>query len=147
MVNKYENVNLVATNLKLSDYVARFRTTRWGVFNADKPIDYPSPFVNPIELIADNYSADDIEAAYVFDMKKDVRYTFGTVLRSINEIGVNNNHSIVLLVYKNGDIGYVNTFNRDDIVESGKLHFRTIKANELDKDFFNELLLEDRITA
>lgn len=137
----------IKTSLKVGEYAAQFKTTKWGVFNSDRPIDYPVPFANPIDLVAKNKVANDIHMAYVFDLRKDVRYTYGTLKRSVDEISVNNNHSVILVVYKNGDIGFANSFSRNALSESGNVYLKEVKADELDEELLNELLLEDRITA
>jgi hypothetical protein len=136
-----------AVQSKIMNATATFKTKKWGVFNADKPVAYPKELRSPVNLVAENHTMDDIDKAYVFDMKKDVRYTFGSVNHTLKSFGLNNNTTIIMVVYKNGDIGYSET-TRSELEESnGKLELTPLSADEISEEKIKAILHEGRFSA
>lgn len=136
-----------AVQSKLMTATASFSITKWGVFNADKPVAYPLRLRTPIQLVAEHHTMEDIDKAYVFDMKKDVRYTFGSLKNSLESFGLNDNTTIVMVVYKNGDIGYTET-NRKELEENnGKLELTPLSSEEVSEEKIKSILHEGRFSA
>jgi hypothetical protein len=136
-----------AVQSKLMTATASFSITKWGLFNADKPVAYPQRLRRPIQLVAEHHTMEDIDKAYVFDMKKDVRYTFGSPKKSLEAFGLNDNTTIVMVVYKNGDIGYTET-NRKELEENnGKLELTPLSSEEVSEEKIKSILHEGRFSA
>lgn len=136
-----------AVSAKIMNATASFRTNQWGVFNADKPIAYPKRLEVPVNLVAENHLAEDIDMAFVFDMKKDVRYTFGSITHSMKNFGINDNTTVIMVLYKNGDMGYAET-TRSELEENhGKLELTPISAEELNEEKIKTILHEGRFSA
>ena len=142
-----ERRNRFKTNNLIIDNSANFSITRWGVYNCDRPLKYPEPFPNTINFVAQNKSMMDIKAAYVFDLDKDVRYSFVNSNRDLSAFGINKSESMVLILYKNGDIAYAKVDDRNQILLDNKITLTPVNAKDVKPSLIKELLNEDRITA
>jgi hypothetical protein len=132
---------------KLMTATATFKTTKWGVFNADKPVAYPDQFKTPVQFVAEDYSSEDIDCAYVFDMKKDVRYSFGSNHRSIESLGINDNQTIIMVLYKNGDMGYTETSRSALEKTNGRIQLTPLPAEKISEEQIKSILHEGRFSA
>ena len=135
------------TSSTLMQGAISFTTTQWGVFNSDRPISYPKPMEQPMDFLAQNRSVDDIKAAYVFDMKRDVRYSFGSYTHKLSDFALNNNESVIVIVYTDGDMAYGSVGGRNELEQKRFLNLTAIKAADVSLDLIKEVLNEDRITA
>jgi hypothetical protein len=136
-----------AVSAKLMNATASFKMNKWGVFNADKPLAYPMRLNIPVNLVAENHLEEDIDMAFVFDMKKDVRYTYGSVSHSMKNFGINDNTTVIMVLYKNGDIGYAETTRSELEYNHGRLELTPILAKDLNEDKIKKILHEGRFSA
>jgi hypothetical protein len=127
---------------------ANFETNNWGVFNVDRPIAYPTPF-DPSTIYALKHAlpGEKIKEVYVFDLEKDVRYTFGTGRRNLEEVGVFNNESVLLVLLESGDVAYKQLSGLADIKSHSSLQLTPIKAHAFDIHLLQTLLHEGRVVA
>lgn len=133
---------------KLLEASADFKTTSWGLFNCDKPISYPEPMGTPstYTLAGQTIMPNEI---YVFDLKKDVRYSYGNRAgtRFVESIGMNNNETIFIVMGKNKEIGYFKADNKKDFQSQQVKTLTVIKQDQINVDFFKRLLEEERVRA
>lgn len=136
------------TKAALNLNYASFRARRFGVFNSDKPIEYPKPYKKHIEFIAANKNPNSIKFTYVFNVNKDVRYSYGASNQNqMNQFGLGRGENIVVVIYEDGDLAYGTTSKRGLSSNNDKLMLEIIEQGELDEDKIKEILHEDRISA
>lgn len=125
---------------------AEFKTSSWGLFNSDKPISYPNPIGTPstYTLAGENIIPSEI---YVFDLKKDVRYSYGLGSRFVESIGMNNNETIFIVMGKNNQIGYFKASSKKDFQSQKVKTLTVINRDQINVDFFKRLLDEERVRA
>jgi hypothetical protein len=125
---------------------AEFNTSSWGLFNSDKPISYPDPIGVPstYSLAGKDMIPSEI---YVFDLKKDVRYSYGQGTRFVESIGMNNNETIFIVIGKNNQIGYFKANSKKDFQSQKEKKLIVINRDQINVEFFKRLLDEDRIRA
>ncbi|MDX1652913.1 MAG: hypothetical protein R3277_10505 [Brumimicrobium sp.] len=125
---------------------AEFSTTRWGVFNADRPVKYPFPIGQPMrmELAGKQFFPDQI---FVFDLKKDVRYEFGNPLHDIKDFGINNNETVIIVRDSGNRLGYLRIDNRSELKDMETKEFTPIRAQDITIEYFKNLLHENRVRA
>lgn len=137
----------LAVQGKIMTATASFKTAKWGVFNADKPVAYPESFRTPVQLVTNDQTMEDIDRAYVFDMKKDVRFTFGSDLHSLESLGLNDNNTIIMVVYKNGNIGYSETSKSALEKSNGQILLTPLSAEDITEEKIKSILHEGRFSA
>ena len=138
MMYRERLANLKQMNLA----TATFTTTRWGVFNSDRPVKYPEMPEVPY-TIASTGSQDELYEIYVFDLDKDVRYTFGTKAHPIETLSLKNNRTVIIANDKFGNMSYIKLNGRKDI-ENGVIELSPIAKSDNNLDFFKTLLDENR---
>jgi hypothetical protein len=117
-----------------------FTTTSWGVFNSDKPIPYPP--VCPAPFILESKSGQVIRpsTAYVFDNKKDLRYTFGvSSAHSLKELGWNRDDHSLLVIDDQGKMYLCPEIQKG--VQGSRIKFDLIDSKNLDADKLKDLLV------
>tara|TARA_B100000508_G_C11465884_1_gene282583 strand:+ start:66427 stop:68103 length:1677 start_codon:yes stop_codon:yes gene_type:complete len=126
---------------------AEFTANRWGVFNSDKPVKYPGAPVSPYTYAA-NDQIIDANMVFVFDLKKDVRYTFGHADHPIREVAMNNNETVIIVQDRQGNMGYARVDGSKDEAVNGQINLTPIDTKEADIDFFKTILDEkERVRA
>lgn len=127
---------------------ANFETNNWGVFNVDRPIAYPTPFnSSTIYALKHAVPGEKIKEVYVFDLKKDVRYTYGTGRRKIEDVGVFNNESVLFVLLESGDVAYKQINGIADIEHDSYINLTAVKAHVFDIQMLKSILHEDRVVA
>lgn len=126
---------------------AEFTANRWGVFNCDKPVNYPGAPVSPYTYAA-NDQIIDANMVFVFDLKKDVRYTFGHADHPISEVAMHNNETVIIVQDRQGNLAYARVHGNKDATLNGRINLTPIKTKEADIDFFKTILDEkERVRA
>lgn len=114
--------------------VAGFEAFRWGVFNCDKPKQFPNPA--PMALRYLNGSKDfNPKTAYVFSFKKEARFTynyFSQGIDNLNQIGFHSGENVLFVLNDLNQIAYVK-FNEKDL--NGKLEHNFILTLIEPEDF------------
>jgi len=125
---------------------AEFNTSSWGLFNSDKPISYPEPIGTPstYTLAGKDVSPSEI---YVFDLKKDVRYSYNNGGRFTENVGMNNNETIFIVMGKNNQIGYFRANSKKDFQSQKEKKLTIINRDQINVEFFKRLLDEERVRA
>jgi hypothetical protein len=125
---------------------AEFSTKSWGIFNSDKPISYPEPIGTPstYRLAGKDIVPNEI---FVFDLKKDVRYSYGRGTRFVESIGMNNNETIFIVMGDNNQIGYFRANSKKDFLNEKVKSLTVINRNQINVEFFKRLLEEERVQA
>lgn len=129
----------------VKDYKTTFSTTVFGVFNCDRPITYPKANEEELVFTFDNNELIKTIQVYVFDKVKNVRYSYGQGFNHpISEVGYHpKNESVLLIIEKNGDIGYLPNFNE---VKSNYGQLKVTRLNEKDLNLQNIQKLIDEST-
>jgi hypothetical protein len=125
-----ERAAIVNARMSVANGTADFKSTRFGVFNSDKPIPYPSPYPFPI-LIADE-SGNEINTSSLFliDQRKNARYTFSPGMsHGINELGWNNGPSVLIAIDLSGNLYYRENINE---IKNGTKIVKLSKVNKED---------------
>lgn len=146
------NLNNIQNSAKLearSNIIAasaEFNTTSWGLFNSDKPVAYPNPIGTPstYTLVGQDIIPSEI---YVFDLKKDVRYSYGIGNQFVESIGMNNNETIFIVMGKNNEIGYFKASSKKEFQSQKIKTLTVINRDQINVDFFKRLLDEERVRA
>jgi hypothetical protein len=84
---------------------------------------------------------------YVFDLKKDVRYSYGIGNRLVKSLGMNNNETIFIIMGKNNEMGYYKASSKKEFQSQKDKSLTVIKSDQINIDFFKRLLGEERIRA
>ena len=115
----------------VKDYKTTFSTTVFGVFNCDRPITYPKANEEELVFTFDNNELIKTIQVFVFDKVKNVRYSYGQGFNHpISEVGFHpKNESVLLIIEKNGDVGYLTNFNE---VKSNYGQLKVTRLNEKD---------------
>lgn len=131
---------------KLLQASAEFNTSSWGLFNSDKPISYPEPIGSPstYTLAGKDITPSEI---YVFDLKKDVRYSYGMGNQFVESLGMNNNETIFIVMGENNEIGYFSASNKKEFQSQKVKTLTVINRDQINVDFFKRLLDEERVRA
>lgn len=113
----------------LPKFKADFSVTEFGVYNCDKVNSYPTSFKEEVHFSFFNNQPVEIISAFVFNEKKDIRYSYGSnSVRPISSIGVHEKDPNTLVtIDKEGKMGYVLNFN------SSKVNNNEIKLTLLNK--------------
>ena len=113
----------------LPKFKADFSVSEFGVYNCDKVNSYPTSFKEEVHFSFFNNQPVEIISAFVFNEKKDIRYSYGrNSVRPISSIGVHEKDPNTLVtIDKEGKMGYVLNFN------SSKVNNNEIKLTLLNK--------------
>ncbi len=137
-----EFVEKVAMLNEFYNASATFRTNRWGVFNCDKPVKYPSAPLSPYTFASNNNPVKAREI-HVFDLDKDVQYRYGTHNHPLASAAINNGETVIIVQDRNGNMGYARVHSRKEI-QNRVIKLIPINAKEADMEFFKSLLDEDK---
>ena len=127
------NINTVLDSeiaiTSLPKFKADFSVSEFGVYNCDKVNSYPTSFKEEVHFSFFNNQPVEIISAFVFNEKKDIRYSYGrNSIRPISSIGVHEKDPNTLVtIDKEGKMGYVLNFN------SSKVNNNEIKLTLLNK--------------
>lgn len=101
-----------------------FQTSRWGVFNCDKPILYPEPFKIAAALVWMGNQVAKFRQVFVFNLDKNTRYSYGEGFRSLEELGFHKSDDLVLIgIDFEGNIGYCEIKKEDQVKGVEKISF------------------------
>jgi hypothetical protein len=140
----YAQKSLVKTAVNMA--TAEFRTTSFGVFNSDRPVGYPDPMNEPI-IFAVSGKRIDTKEIYLFDLKRDVRFTYGTPNRSVQEFGLTNNEQVVMVLLEDNSLAYARTKRNDVKAGNGIIQLMPIKMQDISVDLIKSIIHEERVSA
>lgn len=125
----------------ISMAAAEFRTTRFGVYNCDKPIPYPQK--RPEFVAFTDGLNHDIKpkTVYVFDRQKDTRYTYSEVgTHRLENIGWYNNPTTIILMDNEGRMFYSNDIQNVKDVQN--IVLTQLEKNEISADNLKKIIRE-----
>lgn len=127
----------------VSEFTATFTTNTFGVFNCDRPITYPEAFASEVAFSYDGSGATEVQSAFVFDEKKDTRFTFGASgFHTLHDLGCfEKNKNTLVVVDKNGHLGYALDFNSKSI-NNGVIKLTRVDKMDVNVDFIQKLINE-----
>lgn len=133
----------------LDEFVgAVFSFISFGAFNIDRPIRYPSPLNLAIQFEIENEGINKPNTIFVFDLKKDVRYTFGNFSHEIDKFGFNkNNKSVVLCTFDDGTVALGNTTEIREKNGNYELILSPVEVNDLSLEIVQSFLQEKRVSV
>lgn len=129
-------------NRTIANSTAEFQVTRWGLYNCDKPIAYPNE--HPFELAYTDEMKNSLEivSVYVFDLKKDTRYSYGYGSnKPLTSVGWFNNPSTVVAVDREGRIFMNNEVSKND-KNNNVLVLRTLDKKDLTIEYLKKVIRE-----
>lgn len=123
-LNDKQNVNNNIRAVQDFSESVSFQTTRWGVFNCDKPIAYPEPFKNGVAFLWIGSQVAKFKQLFVFNKDKNTRYSYGEGFRSLEELGFHKSDDLVLIgIDFEGNIGYCEIKKEDQVKGVEKISF------------------------
>jgi hypothetical protein len=126
---------------------ASFRTTSFGVFNCDKPIPYPPGYSEFLAFETQEGVQIQMENAFVFDTKKDTRYSFGPYyMHKSNDLGWFNHESTLIILDPKGDVYYRKNVN-DLSKSSNKVVVKHLDKKALNLDDIQKIISETTVTV
>lgn len=127
----------------VSEFTATFTTNSFGVFNCDKPITYPEAFASEVAFSYNGSGTTEVLTAFVFDEKKDTRFTFGgSGFHTLQDLGCfEKNKNTLVVVDKNGHLGYALDFNSKSI-QNGSVKLTRVDKMDVNVDFIQKLMNE-----
>jgi hypothetical protein len=125
---------------------AEFRTTSFGVFNSDRPVGYPDPMSEPIIFVMAGLPVD-TKDVYVFDMKRDVRFTYGTPQNPLKNLGLSNNEQVILVLMEDNSVGYVRTNKKEVESQRNHIQLQKIPLEDLSSETIKSIIHEERVSA
>ena len=147
-LKEVENEKKISSNSIKENFIADFTISSFGVYNCDKPTSYPRPFDKEIIFSFNNSNPVEIIKAYVFDEKKDTRFSFGLIKNhKINDLGCfDENKNTLLVIDREGKLGYVLNFNSSKI-SNGILRLTLLDQKDEKLDFIEKLIHETSIES
>jgi hypothetical protein len=134
-----KEMNTIASN----SYTLTFQTTKWGIFNSDKPILYPEPLENEIAFVYENSNSVQFKQLFVFNIEKNNRYVYGTFIHPIANFGLHKKSDIVIIgIDYDGNVGYKELKNRANEELFSKIVFIKKEKSENTADLLKKLLNE-----
>lgn len=131
-----------SSSIQVINNTANFNTSRTGIFNADRPINYPKPLSMPLAFVK-NGNTFMARNVYVFDGKKDVRYAYGKGNKSISELGLNNGEHVLVAISSSDEVAYVKVKKSTLVAQRNAiLELILIEQENLNGEFIRELLDE-----
>lgn len=121
---------------------ASFRTTSFGVYNCDKPLPYPPEC--PILLVFETKEGQKIqmESAFVFDLKKNTRYSFGGYYpHSKEKLGWFNDESTLVIIDDKGEVYFKQKVN-EQTKSTGKLVVHRLDKKDVTLDNIQSIIRE-----
>lgn len=133
------------TDINQANSAVSFRTTTWGLFNSDNPVPYPEPLAEEIPMLLGGHSTQ-YEVLYVFNLKKNVRYTYDKY--AISLFGMHKSDDLVILGVNNeGKIGYLELKDRKKGEVFPVLDLKPKEASIKTLDLLKTLLNENAVPA
>lgn len=128
---------------------ARFQATRWGVYNSDKPINYPKPLDQEVALVwSGQYNVAEFKTVYVFNLDKNTRYAYGDFMRPVTDLGLHAKDDLVIVgIDKAGDLGFCELKDRKDRKALQKIVFSKNESEESPLNLLKKLLDENTATV
>jgi hypothetical protein len=120
-----------------------FQTTRWGVFNADKPILYPNPLNEEVIFSWKGREYANFKKIIVFNLEKNSRFVYGTAMQPISNFGIHKKDDLVILgIDSDGNLGYKEFKNRTNSENWRNIEFSRKDKSENTTDLLKKLLNE-----
>lgn len=126
---------------------AHFTIESWGLYNADRPVAYPNQFKEAIQLVNSDDLSDKVLETFVFDLEKDVRFSFGSGEHKLNEFGLYNNQTLVVVIFESGKIGYTETTKESLEENDGKLDLDIVPKESFSREKMQDLFDGKRFSA
>ena len=147
-LKEVENEKKISSNSIKENFIADFTISSFGVYNCDKPTSYPRPIDKEIIFSFNNSNPVEIIKAYVFDEKKDTRFTFGLIKNhKIDDLGCfDENKNTLLVIDREGKLGYILNFNSSKI-SNGILRLTLLDQKDKKLDFIEKLIQETSIES
>lgn len=141
-----KNANKMAIDNELN--TADFYVNSFGVYNCDNPNPYPIAFKEEPVFTYSGGNSIEIVSAFVFDKKKDTRFSFGKDAKhSISQLGCYEGNSNTLVVIDSyGRLGYISSFDNNSI-KDGKLKVNLIDKSDENIDFLQKIINGKTITT
>jgi hypothetical protein len=136
-----------STNSLINQATANFRTTSFGVFNCDKPIPYPPSY--PQYLVFETKEGQNISAenAFIFDNKKDTRYSFGPYFANkTDKLGWFNHESTLIILDKSGNVYFRKNVN-DHSKASNKIIVQHLEKKALNLEDIQNIVSETPVAV
>ena len=142
-LKEVENEKKISSNSIKENFIADFTISSFGVYNCDKPTSYPRAIDKEIIFSFNNSNPVEIIKAYVFDEKKDTRFSFGLIKNhKINDLGCfDENKNTLLVIDREGKLGYVLNFNSSKI-NNGILRLTLLDKKDYQLDVIAKLIRE-----
>lgn len=132
-----------SNNLLTYSNTLSFQTTKWGVFNCDRPISYPEPSSDEIAFLWKGSHTAKFRQIVVFNLVKNNRYVYGTYMQPISNFGVHRKDDLVIIgIDYDGNLGYVELKNRSSQESITRLEFNKKEKSENSLDLLKKLLNE-----
>lgn len=132
------------TSSSSNNQMANFEVLSWGVYNSDKPNPYPAALKQEAAFVWEGHTSPaEFKALYVFNLKKDMRYTYGSgAMHSIQQFGMDKKDDLVILgIDRGGELGFCEFKNRKDKSEPQRIVFSKREEGSA-KDLLNKLINE-----
>ncbi len=148
--SQFENSNAIKSSeiaiSTINGFKADFTVTEFGVYNCDKVNTYPKSFDEDIHFTFSNNQSTEVVSAYVFDEKKDVRYSYGlNSSRPLSSLGVNEkNPNTLLIIDREGKMGYALNFNSTKI-KNNQIELALLNKKDQNLNFIQKLINEKTI--
>jgi hypothetical protein len=136
--------NLELTRVQMVSSSISFQTTRFGIFNSDRPITYPKPILYEMAILWAGNQVAKFKNIFVFNKDKNTRFSYGDgFLRGIDNLGFDkNNHLVVIGIDFDGNFGYLEIKGYKHENELEKLIFTRKEKSESSIDLLKNLLDE-----
>lgn len=143
-MNALRKVNLEMERIEMAASTINFQTTRFGVFNSDRPILYPKAFAGDLILLWAGNQVAKFRNIFVFNRDKNTRFSYGVgFFNSIDNIGFTKNDNLTLVgIDFDGNFGFIENLNDWKSDASLKLVFKRKENSESAYDVVKKLLNE-----
>lgn len=142
---KHDNINAKKMDVEIATGAMNFSTTAWGLFNCDNPLSYPEPLEEELAMLM-NGNSTRFETVYVFNLKKDTRYTYSGP--QIANFGMHKKDDLVIVgIDGKGSVGFIELKNRKRDEKLLHLDFKAKDPAIKTVDLLKALLNENPVTA
>lgn len=141
MINRRPAPGQIANNTINQAGQAEFRTTRFGVFNCDKPIKYPA-VAGLLPVFLFKKFSERLKNIRVFNTRKDVSYVYGSnsPTRNIHDFGLHGGENIIFVTTISGKIGFLKIDGKEIV---GSYDVEELSADDLKIENVKKLLYGD----
>jgi len=142
---KPSQANIAQRSIETYAQTANFQVTKWGVFNADKPINYPVAFEQQPMLAWSHGGAADFSTLYVFNLDKNTRYSYGAgTVHAFDQFGIHANDKLVILgIERGGAIGFCELNKQNSKNAAQKIVFSTKENGASTLELLKKLMDEN----